>query len=634
MRRDVLIALLLALATLAVYSQVRSFEFVAYDDGGYVSENPHVREGLTLASAKWAFTTGRLANWHPLTWLSHMLDCTLYGLDAGLHHTTSLILHIGNVLLLFLVLNHMTHALGRSAVVAALFALHPLHVESVAWVAERKDVLSTLFWLLTMGAYARYVARRGAGRYALALGLFALGLMAKPMLVSLPFVLLLLDLWPLGRLSRAVVREKIPFFALSAASCVVTFLVQRSGGAVPTMDRLPLSLRLANASISYWGYVRKMLWPDPLAVFYPFAASWPPWAPACAWGALFGASAAALWARARRPFLTVGWFWYLGTLVPVIGLVQVGRQAMADRYTYIPLIGLFIALSWGAAEIVTALRIPRPLAASACAALLAALGLRAFVQVRTWRSTMDLFSHALTVTNDNALAHNILGNLLAGRGEIDQALVHFRDAVRIEPRYPSAQNSLGLALARQGKAAEAIAHFQQALESKPDYAKAHLNLAGVLEQLGKPIEAERHYAAAVRLDPEDAEAENNLGAFLADLGRLPEAIEHYGRALRLRPRFAEALNNWGSALARQGKAEAAMGRYEEALRVRPEYADAHYNLGLLLDDRGEVDEAIVHLREALRLSPGSASAAEALRKAALKKQRLGGPPRILVPAPG
>jgi hypothetical protein len=392
------IYLTLALATLAVFWQVLGHDFVNYDDPDYVYRNPNVQSGITLSSIKWAFTTGHAANWHPLTWLSHMLDWQLFGDNPGWHHLTNLFLHIANTLLLFAVLKRMTNALWRSAFVAAAFALHPLHVESVAWVAERKDVLSTLFWMLTIAAYLRYLERPGTGRYLLTLLIFALGLMAKPMLVTLPFVLLLLDYWPLGRfqfgqivksvgqqsrkslnafshwkLSRHLLLEKVPLFALSAISSIVTFLVQRTAGAVTSVETLPLKLRIANTFVSYLTYIQKMVWPSRLAMFYPY-----PDKTDLIWQTVVFAlllliiSLGVIWLMRRRRYLLTGWLWYLGTLVPVIGLVQVGDQALADRYTYVPLTGLFIIIAWGVPDLIAKWRFRKhALAASAIAVLLA-----------------------------------------------------------------------------------------------------------------------------------------------------------------------------------------------------------------------------------------------------------------------
>ena len=437
--RGTIIYPLLIAVTLAAFWQVRDHEFVHYDDDKYVMENPHVPTGLTRESIKWAFTATHASNWHPLTWLSHMLDCQLYGLNPRGHHVSSLLFHAANTVLLFLVLRRMTGALWKSAFVAALFAIHPLHVESVAWVAERKDVLSTLFWMLTMLAYLRYVEKPTIQRYLPVLMLFALGLMAKPMLVTLPFVLLLMDYWPLGRLDNGLsvtrdrlkrywglVREKLPLFALTAISCVVTFLVQRHGGAMPDLEWLPLDVRIANALVSYAKYIGKMLLPRHLAVLYPYpSGTLPLWQLAGAVFLLMYVSVMVFRSRQRYPYLAVGWAWYVGTLVPTIGIVQVGKQALADRYTYVPLIGLFIIIAWGVPDlvarwcVVSSWRRRRILLAVSATASILALMTCTWFQVGRWRDRISLYTHALRVTSNNATIHNNLGNALLAEGKID-----------------------------------------------------------------------------------------------------------------------------------------------------------------------------------------------------------------------
>jgi hypothetical protein len=452
----------LTLSTLAVYWQVQGHAFVTYDDYQYVVENPHVRHGLTLRGIAWAFTTGYASNWHPLTWLSHMLDCTLYGLNPMGHHVNSLLLHLANTLLLFWVLRRMTTALWRSAFVAALFALHPLHVESVAWVAERKDLLSTLFWMMTMGAYALYVERPGLGRYLFTLLLFALGLMAKPMLVTLPFVLLLLDYWPLGRRHHPplrLIREKLPFFALTAISSMITFSVQKSWGAV--IFTLPLKDRIANALVSYVTYIAKTIWPANLACFYPHPLdTLPLWQVGGSLLLLVSISVFVIRARQRCPYLPVGWFWYLGTLVPVIGLVQVGAQAMADRYTYVPLIGLFLITAWTAAEVGSkgsALRMSLWVGM-----LIPFLAVGSWLQAQSWQTSVTLFEHTLTVTRNNLIAHNNLGN---------------------NPNHATSHNNLGSVFMQQGRLQEAIAHLSKAVQIDPEMQEARYNLRIALQRM-------------------------------------------------------------------------------------------------------------------------------------------------------
>jgi tetratricopeptide (TPR) repeat protein len=590
--------LALIAGNLIVYASLGHHGFVSFDDGDYVSENPIVAQGLTWHGVSWALTTGHASNWHPLTWLSHMLDVQLYGLNPGLHHLTNLLFHIANTLLLFGLLHRMTRALGRSAFVAGLFAVHPLHVESVAWVAERKDVLSTMFGLLALWAYVAFARRPGPYRYLLVLLLFALGLMAKPMLVTLPFVMLLLDFWPLGRLALApnpavrsgpfrswlalgvLVREKLPLLALAVASSFVTFIVQRRGGAVMGLDAIPLNLRAANALVSYVAYIGKMLWPARLAVFYPYVRSLPEWWVALACLGLVAVSVAVLWMGPRHPYLPVGWFWYLGTLVPVIGLVQVGSQPIADRYTYVPLIGLFIIVAWGVPDLLIRWPLGRLALPAAASLVISACAITAWAQLQTWDSSTALWAHALEVTTGNNLAYNNLGNALAKQGKFNDAIAQYSEALRIKPDYAFAHNNLGRVLANQGRVNEAIEHYSEALRIEPDYADAH----------------------------------NNLGIVLAGQGKLDEAIAQYSMAFRTKPDFADAHNNLGIALAKVGRADAAILEFLEAVRIKPDYPEAHNNLGVVLASRGRVNEAISQYSEALRIKPDYREARRSLEE--------------------
>jgi Flp pilus assembly protein TadD len=594
----------LVLATLTVYWQAGSYEFVNFDDDTYVTENHHLHKGLTRESFIWAFTATDEANWHPLTWLSHMLDFELYGLNPTGHHLTSVFFHLANTLLLFLLLKLMTGAFWRSALVAALFALHPLHVESVAWVAERKDVLSTLFWMLTLWAYLGYVQRPGVRRYLLILLLFALGLMAKPMLVTLPCVLLLLDYWPLKRIEIGqsasglpaasqpstiaekpggqafrLLLEKTPLFVLAAVSSFVTFIVQKSGGAVGALEVYPIKIRVANALVSYVKYIVKMIWPQNLAVFYPHPGQGlPMWQAAAAGLLLLLISIAVIRAGRRQPYLPVGWFWYLGTLVPVIGLVQVGAQAMADRYTYVPLIGLFIIASWGVPALLAKYRFQRTVLATLATILLVTITLVSKWQVRHWQNSLTLFQQAVEVTADNYVAHDSLGNALAQQGMLDQAIVHYREALRIKPNLMNTRNNLGVALLQQGEINRAMAQYYQALRLKPDSAETHSNLGVALFTVGQLDQAIGHYRTAIKLDPNFGKAHNNLGNALARKGKLDEAISQYSRALELKPNYPEAHNNLGVALAQQEKLREAIAHFKRALQLRPDYAQARSNL--------------------------------------------------------
>lgn len=500
-------ALGLITATLIVYAPVRHYGFVAIDDPAYVTENPHISNGLTWHSIVWAFTSGYASNWHPLTWLSHMLDVQLFGMNAGPHHVVSLALHIINTILLFWLMVRLTGTLGRSAFVSGLFALHPLHVESVAWVAERKDVLSTMFWLLTLLAYAAYVRRPGLSRYLVVCVSFALGLLAKPMLVTIPFVLLLLDVWPLCRITwgdgasgrrqlssphrRAVwvklICEKLPMIALSVASSIVTFLVQERAGAVTGLNLYPLALRTENVLVSYAAYISKMLWPVRLTMLYPYSQSISGWWVSWAFLFLLGVSFAVIRAGRRHPYLPVGWFWYLGTLIPVIGLVQVGIQSMADRYTYIPLIGLFVMASWGVPDMVKHLPYLRRAIPVLAMLLILACGMSTRHQLMYWKSSDALWAHAFEVTfnMDNWNTHNNLGVVLRNQGRVDEALAHFSVAVRMKPDFAEAHHNLGATLAMLGRMDEAIASLSEALRLKPDFAEAHGDLGFASRAAGR-----------------------------------------------------------------------------------------------------------------------------------------------------
>jgi len=595
LRRNVLICLCLAVAIAAVYAPVRHFQFTNYDDDAYITGNSHVQAGLTFEGVAWAFTNLSYDHWMPLTWLIRMFECQVFGLNAGAHHLINVALHTVNTLLLFVVLTKMTVAPWRSAFVAALFALHPLHVESVAWVTELKDMLSACFWMLAIWTYIRYVEQPGRARYILTLGLYTLGLMAKPMVMTLPFVLLLLDYWPLGRtrwadpslgkraslsLSR-LLREKLPFFALTIVSCGLTLLQQRYAGAVTSLERLPIADRVANAVVSYVRYLGDTFCPSGLAVFYP-QQRWP-------WATIVGATAIlvavsgwVIWRPRRKPHQLVGWLWYLGTLVPVIGLVQSGGQSMADRYTYLPLIGVFIMAAWAIPSSVFERRIPQLIAAAGSAALLGVCALLSRVQVGYWKDSGSLFRHALQVTDGNYLAHLNLGNALLDNGKVQDAIEQFNLALRISPDYAKAHNALGIALAQAGRTSEAIEHFELALRFKPDFAEAHYNLGHALILAGNVREAVTHFEQELRITPDDAEAHYNLGNALVALGRLPEATTHWEQAVRLRPDFAEAHNNLGLALKQAGDVQSAVREYEQALRIKPDYVEAQNNLAWLL----------------------------------------------------
>jgi len=579
---DYFICLLLITATLAVFWQVRHHDFINLDDPVYVTQNPHIQSGLSRESVLWAFTSFHSGFWIPLTWVSFMLDFEIYGLNSGGYHLTNLLFHIANTLLLFLILRRTTGGRWQSGFVAALFALHPLHVESVAWVTERKDVLSTFFWMLTIWAYNHFTTHRGLNWYLLGLIAFAMGLMAKPMLVTLPFVLILLDYWPLGRIrlgqfdgdnTRALqsandlggarsqafrlVLEKLPFFALAAACSVVAFFSQQSSGAAPSMDSLPLNIRVANAFISYAFYMVKMIWPLRLSAFYPhLGLNLPGWQAVGAGLLLLLITFFVMRFGRRHPYLPVGWLWYLGTLIPVIGLVQVGMQAMADRFTYIPLIGLFIIIAWGVPDLLIKWRFRNFVLSTAAGIVIAVLMLLTHFQVSLWRNNIILFKQAVAVNANNYLAHINLGGALAEQGNIQEAEKHFSVALKLNPGSAVAHNNLGNILEQQGKLEEAVNHFYTALQSKPNLSQTHFNLGNALLRQGKIEEAKIHFTTALQLKPDFAEAHNSLGVALAQQGRLNEAITNFSKALELKPYYPQARKNLETALRQTGKQEA------------------------------------------------------------------------------
>jgi tetratricopeptide (TPR) repeat protein len=609
----------LLLAVALVFGQTLGHGFVNFDDDDYVYKNPHVKGGLSLEGVAWACTQGYAANWHPLTWLSHMLDCQIYDLQPWGHHLSNVLLHAAAAILLFLVLRRMTGRLWPSALVAAVFAVHPLRVESVAWVAERKDVLSGLFFMLTLAAYGRYVRRPSSlGRYLLVMLLFALGLLAKPMLVTVPFVLLLLDYWPLRRFStlhRApswrrflieklpmLVIEKLPLLAVAAASCVVTLLVQAE--TIQSIGKIPISWRLANALVSYVAYLGQLFYPAGLAPLYPH-----PEGAVAAWkviGALLvltGISAAVVAWRRRFPCLLVGWLWYLGMLLPVIGLVQVGEMAMADRYTYLPQIGLVLAMVWGAADLARDWRCPRWACGVAASLVLLLLMGCAWRQTSYWRDSITLWTRTLDCTSGNYMAYNGLGSALLDRGRFAEAIPQFQKALDIDRHFELAYNNLGSALLGCGLLDQAIVQYQKAVDLKPDFALAQNNLGGALARRGQFKEAIPHFKKAVETEPDYAEAHYNLGLAWGDRGRIDEAIAEFQTAVKIEPDYADAHSSLGAVLAGCGRITEAIAEFQKVLEIKPDDADAHYNLGWALAQAGDIRGAFAQWHEAVRLQP-------------------------------
>jgi tetratricopeptide (TPR) repeat protein len=629
--RFALICLVLAVAILAAFGQVHDYGLVNYDDDKYITDNPSVKAGLTHDSITWAFTTGYASNWHPLTWLSMMLDIQLFGTNSGGYHLTSLFFHILTTLLLFAVLKQMTGAMWRSAFVAGLFALHPLHVESVVWISERKDVLSTMFWVLTMIAYLYYVRNPGKIRYFLTLLVFALGLMAKPMLVTLPFVLLLLDYWPLERLRfgrdaketkrqkqkftnarhklSGLILEKVPFLILSVISSFVTFLVQQKGGAMATMDMFPMQMRIMNAVHSYLKYIEKMIYPVRLAVFYPPPVhGFPVWQSLASVLTLLAVSTGVIYLARKHKYLCAGWFWYVGTLVPVIGLVQVGSQSLADRYTYVPLIGLFIMIAWGLPELLAKWKHQRAALGAAGIAAILVLSICTYGQVGYWRDSVTLFEHALKVTTNNFLMHNDLGFDYLQLGRQQEAIEAFRQAIKIKLDYAEAYYNLGIAYSSLGRSEEAIEAYKQAITIKPDYAPAHYNLGLAYGNLGRWQEAIEAYKQAIEIKPDHAGAHNNLGAAYLRLGRLEEAAEAFKQTIRIKADYPGAYNNLGLIYGALGRWQESAEAYRQAITIKPDYADAYYGLGIAYSSLGRWQEAIEAYKQTVKIKPDDAEA--------------------------
>jgi tetratricopeptide (TPR) repeat protein len=606
---------LLLLAVMIVFGQTAWHGFVNYDDPTYVTENNHVNGGFSWTGASWAMTAFYASNWHPLTWFSHMLDCQLYGLNAGGHHITNVLLHAAAAILLFLSLRRMTGTLWPSAWVAAIFAIHPLRAESVAWVAERKDVLSGLFFMLTLWLYARYVERPGSwGRYAWVVISFALGLMAKPMLVTLPFVLLLLDYWPLHRLNSEeaagrsgfrfllqLVIEKIPLFLLSAAVSGITIAAQKQ--AIVSFERVTFFVRLENATIAYVGYLGKMLFPINLAVMYPLSEGGPSiWQVLGAAAMLLAISFGVFRARGSAPYLLVGWLWYLGMMVPVIGVLQVGSQSMADRYTYLSQIGPTFAIAWAVVQVTRRWADRREILWVSSTLILAALLGTSWWETGYWRNSEALWNHTLEDTSQNSIAHYNLGVELAHQKRWGAAMDEYRKALEIRPNYAEAYLGIGMALNASGRIGEAISNYQMALQIKPNLPDPHINIGNLLADRGQIDEAIGHYQQALEIKPESAEAANNLGTLLAGRGRMDEAIARYRQALKANPNYADAYNNLGAALVGRKQIDEAIDCFRQSVRINPDNAFNHFNLGIVLARNGNRDEALEEYWKALGIA--------------------------------
>ncbi len=619
--------------TLLCFWPIASHPFVDFDDHEYIYENWHVQAGLTPQGVAWAFTSGDASNWHPLTWLSHMLDCQLFGLHAGWHHVTNLLLHTADTMLLFFFLRQLTGSLWRSAFVAALFAWHPLHVESVAWASERKDVLSTLFFLLTLMAYVRYVRSHGdfqrrKRHYWITLALFACGLMSKPMLVTLPCVLLLLDYWPLGRFiasgastaentnqgappfslaaARPLLLEKVPFFVLAVISSVITLVVQR--GAAMSLAGLSVSDRAANALISYLRYVGKTFAPANLCALYPYTQLHLGLAIVGVAVLLVTVSIFFVWRARTWPWLAVGWFWFLGTLVPVIGMVQVGSQSIADRYMYIPGIGLFIMVVWSAGALARFGLGARVVTATAGAAALAGCVVLTHRQVQSWASSEALYQWAIKADPQNYLAYEGLGGVLNEAGRHEDAFTAYHTSLKINSRYPEAHYGLGMTLLGLGKVEDAVQQLEASLEAAPGFAAAHGALGKVFLEKGDFDQAAVHFFRAAELAPHDSRNQYNLGTLFLYQAKLDRAAVYFKEALRLDPRHVDAHANYGVTLMRLGSVQDGAVEMAEVVKYRPASADAHVNLGLAFLDIGRPDGAVQEFTRAVQLDPKSARA--------------------------
>jgi Tfp pilus assembly protein PilF len=589
--RKALFCLFLILVTLSVYWEIGHHEFVSFDDSLYVGENQYVRDGLTKDSIKWAFGFTDIAYWHPITWLSHMLDVELYGLNSGMHHITNLIIHILNGLLLFLILNRVTGDFWRSGFVAALFALHPINVESVAWLAERKNVLSTFFWMLTLMTYVVYSERPNFSRYLLTLTAFALGLMCKPFLVTLPFVLLLLDFWPLERIRIATLRpgnnqksikayllrikeakvfglliEKIPFFIFALISVYLSVISAQSHGIMLTTQAVPFHLRLANAVVSYMGYIGKTIWPHKLAVFYPYPAMVPLWLTLATGVWLIGTTFLMLRRMERFPYLPVGWMWYIITLIPNIGLIQAGLwPAMADRWAYIPLIGIFIITAWGIPELLVRWRHQKVGLSAVAVTVVSVILVVTWLQIRYWTNSITLYRHALDVTIKNDVAHNNLGAALYFSGNVDEAIAHFIEALRIMPDYQAARDNLETALATYGKNTKAVANMEKLM----------------------------------KVYPEDPTLQYLLGNLYKKSGALDKAIVQYEKALMKRSEFSEVMYNLAMIYATRKEYEKALFLLNNVIKIQPDSLGAYYNITAIYAKQNKREESVQWLRKAV-----------------------------------
>ncbi|MCE5250640.1 tetratricopeptide repeat protein [bacterium] len=631
--KKMIVSIVLVMLTMCVYLQVRGHEFLQLDDDTYIYENHHVQRGLSLEGLKWAFSFNEIAYWHPLTWLSLMLDAQFFGKNPAGYHLENMIIHILNALLVFFVFERMTKSLWSSAFIAALFALHPINIESVAWATERKSVLSTLFWMATMFVYVLYTERPSVKRYLPVLLFLIMGLLSKPVLATLPAVLCLVDFWPLERFAslgvkqrrknkpsrgnahgygnRLLFYEKIPLFLLSASAVFISFLSSR---AFPSFTRsIPLAQKISTSLIGYALYIKKFLWPDSFAVYYPYPSSVSPLHIAVSVALLAVITVFVIRYVRSAPYLITGWLWYLITLFPVIGIVQAGLWPLiADRFAYVPFIGLFVMASWGLPQVFRAWSIKREILVVMAAASILACAVIARINVRYWKDSVTLYRHALAVTDNNAEIQWRLGLVFLQLDKYDEAYAACGQSLKMYPYIPQAYNIMGLSLVKRNRYDEAIAHYKKALQMKADYVEVYDNLGSALADRNMPDEAIRQYNEALRIDPDFAKAHNNLGSVLAELGRTDEAIGHYKKALAINPDYAEAHNNLGVELEGIGKIDEAFREYSEAIRLKPDYADAHVNLGNVYFHKGDYARAEEQYRQALLINAHHAVAEQNL----------------------
>ncbi len=657
-----IICILLSVLIVAVYWKIQYHEFVNYDDGRYITENKHIK-GFSKENFIWAFTKSHSANWHPITWLSHTLDIRLFGLNPKGHHLTNLVFHIANSLLLFLVFARMTGAIWKSCVVASFFAFHPINIESVAWAAERKNLLSTFFWFLTMWTYIHYVQKRNLARYSMVFLFFALGLMSKAMLVTLPFILLLLDYWPLKRFEIAhlkrlflsdvenqienkkkllnLILEKIPLLFLAVGSCIVTLSAQKLAGAIVSIESVSSATRISNAMVSYLRYLEKMVWPTDFSVFYPYPIDeLYIWKGLVSGFFLTGITIVILRLIKKTPYLSFGWFWYLGTLIPVIGLVQVGQQGMADRYAYIPLIGIFIIIAWGLPDLLKHFHFKKPLLLFLVLIFFSVLMRLSWVQLHYWQNSEKLFNHAIEVTDKKypsfvgiynnlgvvlnkqlkfkeamvhlksavklqptySEAHNNLGNALSGLNRFREANIYYKEAIRLNPNYPEAHNNLANSLSKQLRLDEAIIYYKKAIQLKPEYYEAHFNFGVTLNKWNHSEQAIGYLEEAIRLNPNFTKARLSLGNILRQKYKFKTAIHHFQTIIKMNPNHAIAHNSLGSALAEQGNFEQAIVHFHTSITINPRYLEAHQNLGTIFLILGQPEQSIVYFKIAKEIA--------------------------------